>query len=79
MIKEVLKARSTVTNGTRGTLVIQPKAERVKSFNDEIQAELQSSSFADPNCGSWYKNKDGIITNNWSRTVVEYQKVRGHI
>ncbi|MDN8907674.1 hypothetical protein Q0O77_15295, partial [Staphylococcus aureus] len=25
------------------------------------------------NCGSWYKNKDGKITNNWSGTVIEYQ------
>ncbi len=71
LIKEVLAARS------RGeTLVILPNAKRLKEFNDEIQRELEKSSFADPNCNSWYKvSENGRITNNWSRTVVEYQKV----
>lgn len=71
LIQEVLTARSHGQN-----LVITPKSSRVKEFNDEIQSELQKSSFADPNCNSWYKMKEnGKITNNWSRTVVEYQKV----
>ena len=52
-----------------------PKAERTRQFNDGIQAALQKSSFADPACNSWYKNKDGKITQNWSGTVVEFQKV----
>ncbi|KAK5551734.1 hypothetical protein LTR46_010329 [Exophiala xenobiotica] len=71
MVKEVIAARS------RGdSLVIQPNAQRVKAFNDEIQSELEKSSFADPNCNSWYKVKEsGKITNNWSRTVVDYQKL----
>ena len=71
MIKEVISARS------RGeSLVLSPKPSRVKEFNDEIQSELEKSNFADPNCNSWYKIKgSGKITNNWSRTVVAYQKV----
>lgn len=71
LIKEVLQARRT-----GGQLVIKPKDSRVKQYNEEIQAELQNSSFNDPNCGSWYKRVDnGKITQNWSRTVVDYQKV----
>jgi len=71
LIKEVLKARRT-----RGQLVIQPNADRVKAFNEEIQKELQQSSFNDPKCGSWYKREDnGKITQNWSRTVIAYQEV----
>lgn len=71
LIKEVVSARSNGTN-----LVILPNSRKLKQFNDEIQHELENSSFADPNCNSWYKVKDsGKITNNWSRTVVSYQKV----
>jgi cation diffusion facilitator CzcD-associated flavoprotein CzcO len=70
LIKEVIEARRK-----GGSLVVQPSPERLESYNREIQSELEKSSFADPNCNSWYKNKDGKITNNWSRTVVDYQKV----
>ncbi|OCT44178.1 flavin-binding monooxygenase [Cladophialophora carrionii] len=71
LIKEVIEARR---NGR--SLVIQPKAKRLQEYNDEIQSELERSSFADPNCNSWYKVKEsGKITNNWSRTVVDYQKL----
>ena len=72
LLKEVLEARR---NG--GQLIIKPKASKVKQYNYEIQQELQNSSFNDPRCGSWYKREDnGKITQNWSRTVIEYQKVR---
>ncbi|KAK5102411.1 hypothetical protein LTR70_000197 [Exophiala xenobiotica] len=71
LIKEVLEARR---NG--GQLTIKPKASKVKEYNDEIQRELQDSSFNDPRCGSWYKREDnGRITQNWSRTVIDYQKI----
>ncbi|KAK4942847.1 hypothetical protein LTR10_017423 [Elasticomyces elasticus] len=74
LIEEVITARSRGHN-----LVIMPKATRIEEFNDEIQAQLRRSSFADPNCNSWYKNKDGKITNNWSGTVVEYQKLLSNV
>lgn len=70
-IAEVIAAR---TAGK--TLAITPRDARVAEFNEEIQRELENSSFADPNCNSWYKRKDnGRITQNWSRNVVDYQKV----
>lgn len=70
LIEPVLKARS------KGSyLTLQPKLSVLQPYNDEIQKELQNSSFNDPNCNSWYKNDAGRITNNWSRTVVEYQKM----
>lgn len=72
LIKEVLDARRK-----GGQLVIKPSAEKVKAYNAEIQQELENSSFNDPKCGSWYKREDnGKITQNWSRTVIEYQKVK---
>ncbi|CAI6337347.1 unnamed protein product [Periconia digitata] len=69
MVKAVLDARD------RGERIgIIPKKSRTDEFNDKIQEILRNSSFADPACNSWYKTDDGKITNNWSGTVVEYQK-----
>ncbi|SMR50338.1 unnamed protein product [Zymoseptoria tritici ST99CH_3D1] len=70
LIAPVLDARK------RGkALSLRPKPAVLEAFNEEIQAELRTSAFNDPNCNSWYKNDAGLITNNWSRTVVEYQKL----
>ena len=69
LIKPVLEARKQGK-----ALALSPKAEKVKEYNTKLQQELQQSSFNDPNCNSWYKNENGIITNNWSRTVVDYQE-----
>jgi hypothetical protein len=70
LVSAVLDARS------RGERIgLMPKKDKTDAFNDEIQEILMNSSFADPKCGSWYKNKDGKITNNWSGTVVDYQKM----
>ena len=33
----------------------------------------------DPSCNSWYKNEAGLITNNWSGTVVEYQQMLSRV
>lgn len=70
LIKPVLEARKQGKS-----LALTPLKQRMESFNKHIQAELQASAFNDPNCNSWYKNEAGLITNNWSRTVVEYQKM----
>lgn len=68
LVSEVINARK------RGrTLALKPQPNALQRFNDRIQAVLRSTSFADPNCNSWYKRDDGVITNNWSGTVVDYQ------
>ncbi|KAF2027603.1 flavin-binding monooxygenase-like protein [Setomelanomma holmii] len=70
LVSAVLDARN------RGAKIgLMPKETRTEAFNDKIQEILKKSSFADPNCGSWYKNAEGRITNNWSGTVVEYQEM----
>lgn len=70
LVSAVLDARN------RGQRIgISPRSDRTDAFNQQIQEILQNSSFADPKCGSWYKNKEGKITNNWSGTVVEYQEM----
>lgn len=42
-------------------------------FNKELQAALAKTSWAG-DCGSWYKNKDGRITNNWMGTTQDYKR-----
>lgn len=74
LVSAVLDARNRNTR-----IGLMPKQVRTDAFNDKIQAILEKSSFADPNCGSWYKNKDGKITNNWSGTVVEYQEMLSRV
>jgi hypothetical protein len=75
LIKEVLRAKMEGKS-----LTITPKKERVAEYNKTIQKVLQNSSFADPNCMSWYKDeKTGLITNNWSGTVVDYQKMLSEV
>lgn len=89
LIAPVLEARKQGK-----ALSLSPKKECVEKYNNEVQAVLKNSSFADPACNSWsvafqsvflvpglsvdklrrYKNEAGLITNNWSGTVVEYQK-----
>jgi hypothetical protein len=68
LVSQILQAQR---DGQR--LALRPKPEVVKRFNDDIQAALRKTSFADPDCSSWYKTEDGRITNNWHSTVVDYQ------
>lgn len=70
LIKPVLEARKQGK-----ALSLTPTRESMEEFNAQLQEELANSAFNDPNCNSWYKNEKGVITNNWSRTVVEYQKL----
>lgn len=69
LVKEVMQARQQGK-----TLALKPEPDALTSYNDRIQAILRKTSFADPNCNSWYKRDDGVITNNWSGTVMDYQR-----
>lgn len=70
MVAEVSKARK------RGeTLEIVPLQTKVDTFNRDIQERLQNSTFASDKCRSWYKNAAGMVINNWSGNVIEYQKL----
>ena len=42
-------------------------------YNEDIQQQLQKSSFADALCTSWWKTDDGTIPNNWPGSAVDYQ------
>ncbi|KAF4436073.1 4-hydroxyacetophenone monooxygenase [Fusarium acutatum] len=70
LVRKVLKSRAG-----GGKLSVMPKALRVQEWNKDLQSSLGSSTFADPRCSSWYKTDSGVVTNNWSGTVVEYQEL----
>ena len=69
MISAILHAKR------RGmTLQLQPRAEVVKAYNEEVQSRLARSTFADPNCTSWFKDQHGRITTNWCGSAIQYQE-----
>lgn len=43
-------------------------------FQARLQADLGSTTWADPACHSWYKNDAGKITQNWSGNCRAYQE-----
>lgn len=69
LIDRVLQARRSGKS-----LALCPLEEKTLSYWHELQLALQKTSFADPNCNSWWKRDDGIITNNWAGTAIDYQK-----
>ncbi|KAH0272844.1 FAD/NAD(P)-binding domain-containing protein, partial [Aureobasidium melanogenum] len=70
LISPVLEARK---QGLK--LGIRPKDSRMQDYNSKLQTDLSNSAFADPNCNSWYKTSEGLITNNWSNDVITYQNL----
>ena len=68
MISQVMHAKSH-----NQTLSLTVKPERLASYNEQLQAALQKTSFADVGCTSWWKTEDGTIANNWSGTTRQFQ------
>ena len=69
LIDKVLQAR-----GKGQGLALFPSEARTVSYCEDLQLALQRTSFSDPNCTSWWKRRDGVITNNWAGTAIDYQK-----
>lgn len=59
----------------RGGVVLRPREDVTERYYEMIQKELRNSVFWDEKVESWYKNDQGVIVNNFSRSVVEYQKL----
>ena len=68
LIDKVLQARRESQS-----LALCPLEEKTLSYWHDVQLALQKTSFADPNCNSWWKRDDGVITNNWAGTAIDYQ------
>lgn len=58
-----------------GVVTVRPKEDVTERYYEMIQKELRNSVFWDEKVESWYKNDQGVIVNNFSRSVVEYQKL----
>ncbi|KAI4190370.1 MAG: hypothetical protein L6R41_000822 [Letrouitia leprolyta] len=56
------------------SLQLQPRAEVMEAYNKEVQSRLANSTFADPNCTSWFKDQHGRITTNWCGSAIQYQE-----
>jgi cation diffusion facilitator CzcD-associated flavoprotein CzcO len=56
-------------------LGISPRKKVVETYNENLQRQLGKTSFADTRCSSWFKDRTGLITTNWSGTAIEYQKL----
>jgi cation diffusion facilitator CzcD-associated flavoprotein CzcO len=50
---------------------IDVRPEVMRAYNERLQAELEKSVWA-ATPRSWYKTKEGRITNNWSGTTIRY-------
>lgn len=74
LIGAILDARQQ-----RKTLTLTPNDQVTEKYNEWLQEILNNSSFADPNCNSWYKNAEGRITNNWSGNAIDYQKLMSEV
>lgn len=59
----------------KGGVVLRPREDVTERYYEMIQKELRNSVFWDEKVESWYKNDKGVIVNNFSRSVVEYQKL----
>jgi cation diffusion facilitator CzcD-associated flavoprotein CzcO len=57
------------------SLTIVPRRNVLEAYNEDLQRHLGQTSFADNRCESWFKDKTGLITTNWSGTAIEYQKM----
>ena len=61
------------------TVTFTPKEQVTAEYNKTLHDRLNNSSFADPECNSWYRNAEGVITNNYSGTAIEYQKLLSEV
>ncbi len=69
MVRVVQQAAKVCSSG----LGICPKPQAVADYNDALQAWLKKTVFAEPGCRSWYRAEDGVVTNNWPGTAIQYQ------
>jgi cation diffusion facilitator CzcD-associated flavoprotein CzcO len=56
----------------RGLAAMEVKQAAQDAFNQQLQAALAITTWADPSCHSWYKTAQGHITQNWSSHTRDY-------
>jgi len=69
-VEYVVDALATLE--AEGAQALVPSHAAQKAFNQDLQARLDKTVWADPACNSWYKTADGRITQNWSSHTRAY-------
>ena len=63
----------------RRLATVEVKRSAQERVNRQLQTDLERTTWADPNCHSWYKNEAGVITQNWSSHTRDYAKATEEI
>jgi cation diffusion facilitator CzcD-associated flavoprotein CzcO len=59
-----------------GIAALAPSSAAQHAYNEQLQQELANTVWGDPACGnSWYKNAEGKIVQNWSRSAREFAEM----
>lgn len=58
--------------GEKGAKALVPSKAAQDAFNEQLQADLGNTVWADPHCNSWYKDDQGRVTQNWSNHTRAY-------
>eukprot|EP01062_Namystynia_karyoxenos_P073333 TRINITY_DN70134_c0_g1_i1.p1 TRINITY_DN70134_c0_g1~~TRINITY_DN70134_c0_g1_i1.p1 ORF type:complete len:556 (+),score=153.66 TRINITY_DN70134_c0_g1_i1:72-1739(+) len=69
-MQHVCSALATVL--LRNKSACEVRHEAAEDYYKEIAERAEQTVFGDPGCNSWYKNKDGVVVNNWIATCTEY-------
>lgn len=55
------------------TLTLEPKKQSLDAWWEDCQTKISTTSFMDPACTSWWRNPQGVVTNQFWGTGVDYQ------
>ncbi len=72
-------AQALTTLRERKLAAMEVRQAAQDAFNQELQAALAKTTWADPQCLSWYKNAEGRITQNWSSHTRDYAAVTAQV
>ena len=76
-VSYLLRALTLMEQKGAATVAVTPEAHR--RFNQQLQADLARTVWADEHCHSWYKTRSGEITQNWSGSAREYAQTLAEI
>ncbi len=54
---------------------VEVKAREYERYAEDLQGRLRDTVFNDGTCTSWYKNKEGIVINNWHGSCHAYSRM----
>lgn len=74
-VNYIVQCVQRMDTGNIGLMEVRRVAQ--EDFNRTLQAALGQTSWAG-DCGSWYKNAAGKITNNWMGSTREYRRATLH-